>query len=495
MNKLFYLCVGLAFVFGWTVAEASSSRLRRLPNQPDDGVTNSEATYDEAAAIRREFRPRHLKRKKGMKKNKDIKGSKFKESLTKKGVIQGDSEGILLTPPSNMTTIQESETNPSQGKGKQKLNIKKVKETLRKHPKLQNEPEENDYPAVTASATSTTPMTGEFSPVQTPIQEPIYPPPTPVAAPTTAPPSVSVPTTTAPPPPVAAPTAAPPAPAAVPTTTAPPPQGGSVSSPTTASPPSSPVAVSLPTTTTVRQTVCGMEGPILLGSSGMGGLYRNDVLFFGGLLIGTIPTNVTELVVDLTTNRAWIQVGEGSFTLLEIDPYSGAEIEDTRFSTLAVNQFQALEIIEGVLYGAGGGGSTTSTTSSSSSSSSFYRIDPDAGIWEEIGPTGLLGPLSGLAWTGTTLYATSGGGGSSELYTINLQTGAATIVCAALPQGFESLVYYPQTGDLYGGTSDGYISEIDPINCLTKYSTWYSNWWNAGYSPITGLAMVCPQVL
>lgn len=108
--------------------------------------------------------------------------------------------------------------------------------------------------------------------------------------------------------------------------------------------------------------------------------------------------------------------------------------------------------------------------------------------WTEIGPTNGR-PLSGLAWTGTTLYGVSGAGAPpSELYELNLDTGAATVVCVNLEAAFGSLVYFQEK--LYGGTSDGNVVEIVPSTCETLgIDTPFA--WGAGFRPVTGLTVVC----
>ena len=237
-------------------------------------------------------------------------------------------------------------------------------------------------------------------------------------------------------------------------------------------------------------TFCPVSDLIMLGVSGDEQLYYNNFLFCQGTFRAPIQDNVIEIVVDPTTNRVWAQVGgRDVFEMYEMNVITGEEIPGTRFSTKPVNQFHALEFVNGVLYG---GGWEKLDGASEFEGSSLYRIDPDAGTFEEIGPTGVR-PLTGMACDGTTLYATSGAGWPpAELYTINIETGQATIICEDMTQGFGSLVYYPATGVLYGGTPDGFISEIDPITCSTKNTEGFELfWWFAGYGPITGLAMFC----
>lgn len=77
--------------------------------------------------------------------------------------------------------------------------------------------------------------------------------------------------------------------------------------------------------------------------------------FCGGRPVktNTFPKNVVEVIYDAASGRSWAQQGPGNFSLFEFDPYTGDEIPATRFSTAGVNQFHALEFVNGVLFGGG----------------------------------------------------------------------------------------------------------------------------------------------
>jgi hypothetical protein len=251
--------------------------------------------------------------------------------------------------------------------------------------------------------------------------------------------------------------------------------------------PPQPDAAKPPTFSPEAALDCPVE-PMLYASSG-GGDFFSMFQFCGGSFEATLADTLVEIVVDPTTNRAFAQEGRPVFEFFEFDLLSGSEIPDSRFSTQPVNQFHALE------YGGGGklyGGGWQHLGFSAWNASILYTIDPDAKSFTEVGPTGVR-PLSGLAWTGTTMYGVSGAGAPpSELYELNLETGQGTVVCEDLTAPFGSLVYYQPEGLLYGGTSDGNVAQIVPETCeVLNIDTIFA--WTAGFRPVTGLTMGCPD--
>ena len=237
--------------------------------------------------------------------------------------------------------------------------------------------------------------------------------------------------------------------------------------------------VTTPSPTSAREKY---DNPVMLASSPNGGLYSMFQFCGGSLISGTFPENVIEVVYDRATDRSWAQHGRETFEMFEFDPLTGDEIPESRFSTDGVNQFHALEYIDGVLYGGGW------TREGPDPQSTLYIIDVDGKNWTEVGPSN-VGRLTGLAWTGTTLYGVSGAvGPTSQLYEIDLATGVGTVLCEYLTAVFGSLVYFQNK--IYGGTSDGNVAEIIPGTCeVLNIDT--GSAWTAGFRPVTGLSVVC----
>ncbi len=108
----------------------------------------------------------------------------------------------------------------------------------------------------------------------------------------------------------------------------------------------------------------------------------------------------------------------------------------------------------------------------------LYQISATTGAATLIGPTGLP-PLSGvngfdnsLASNGTTLYYTlDTNGGNSSLYTLNLTTGAATLIGPTGTNGIVGSAFAGptfDTGQLYGFRTNG---DTDVINLSTGAAT------------------------
>ena len=76
--------------------------------------------------------------------------------------------------------------------------------------------------------------------------------------------------------------------------------------------------------------------------------------------------------------------------------------------------FVGLQFIGATLYGA--------AITQSGGASTLRTLNPSSGASVTVGATG-IGPISGLAYNGATLYGFSGGGAPSKLYTLNLGTG------------------------------------------------------------------------
>ena len=167
---------------------------------------------------------------------------------------------------------------------------------------------------------------------------------------------------------------------------------------------------------------------------------------------------MTEAVYDATNDRFYAQGSNGSFVLYEIDRSDGTEIS----SIGTTGAYTGMEFVGSTLYASiitGGGGLSDLAT-----------VDPATGIATIIGPTGYNG-ITGLAYddVSSTMYGALGGGAAEtgSLVTINLVTGAATIVG---PTGFNKVgsIEFGSDGDLYGGLTS---SDATQPNSLIKINT------------------------
>ncbi len=123
--------------------------------------------------------------------------------------------------------------------------------------------------------------------------------------------------------------------------------------------------------------------------------------------------------------------------------------------------------------------------------SELRTLNPWTGESQFIGSTG-VGPVSGLAYDEATgvMYGIAGGGqSSSELYTIDLTTGAATTIGTT---GFRagSLEFGPD-GVLYGGGGGQDLGNLYRINPATAEATLVGN---TGFGTLSGLALRAGQI-
>jgi hypothetical protein len=95
----------------------------------------------------------------------------------------------------------------------------------------------------------------------------------------------------------------------------------------------------------------------------------------------------------------------------------------------------------------------------------LVRIDTDTMSFTNVGPLGVAFDFGGLAYDGTTMYMVQGFAGNG-LYTVDLNTGAASFVGSHGFNDMFGLEYDPSTGNLYGGRSTtGFgLYEIDRSN-------------------------------
>jgi hypothetical protein len=207
--------------------------------------------------------------------------------------------------------------------------------------------------------------------------------------------------------------------------------------------------------------------PGLYGADNLGNLFSiNRNTGVGTPIGGPISplTQSTEIEYDNSSGTAFSQDSNGSFSGNFFDMTTGLPTGPTIVNNVA---FNGLEYVGPTLYGAG----------------------IIAGVTALIGPTG-FGPIAGLAWTpiAGVMYGITGGcggGGTSNLVTVNLVNGAATLVgntgiCAgSLEIGLGSILYAG------GSTADG--GNIYRINAPTGAATLVGP---SGFAPVTGLTLV-----
>lgn len=196
--------------------------------------------------------------------------------------------------------------------------------------------------------------------------------------------------------------------------------------------------------------------------------------------IGSLPGSlgVTEIEIDNSTHRGWLEYGGGSpqFQAHEFNPNTGAGI-GANITNNPGRFFTGLAYVGSTLYAAG-------VASTGGTAPSDLRIlDPTTGVSTLVGPTGINAPIAGLAYNSSsgTMYGLLGGMGTTNNFvSINLNTGAATVIGST---GFAggSLRFGPD-GNLYGASSLGQIYQIDPT---TGNSTPFTSF---GSSAISGLA-------
>jgi hypothetical protein len=221
----------------------------------------------------------------------------------------------------------------------------------------------------------------------------------------------------------------------------------------------------------------------LYGASRNGELFTLNLSSGAGTLVGSLPSSgSTEIEFNNDTRRAFTQFPDGSFAGQEFDIDTGEALDPPLFNG---RSFTGLEWVGSSLYGA--------SITSSGGASDLRILDPSNGNSSLIGATGIINPLSGLAYDGTTMYGLTGGagggGGSSNLVTVNLTTGAATVIGSV---GFNggSLEFGPD-GKLYGG-STGNTGNLYRINKATGASTLVGA---TGFTNVTGLALVLAKVI
>jgi hypothetical protein len=215
-----------------------------------------------------------------------------------------------------------------------------------------------------------------------------------------------------------------------------------------------------------RATVEGSA--ILYGTNRSGTLFTIDTTTGVGTFVGSLPGSslgglITEIEFDNLSGRAWA---------------TGSAIQEFDLATAAglgvpaptLDRFSGLEFVGSTLYATDDRGA-----------SGLYSLDPTTGASTLIGFTG-IGPVSGLAYDGATMYGIVGSGPVDSLYTIDLTTGIASLVGPTGLFNAGSLEFGPD-GRLYAGD----LSAVHVIDPLTGASTLVGT---TGFGKATGLMLV-----
>ena len=228
-------------------------------------------------------------------------------------------------------------------------------------------------------------------------------------------------------------------------------------------------------------------GPVvtqLYGGTRNGQLITLNLSTGAGTLVGSLPsTGSTEIEFNNDTRRAFTQFPDGAFAGQEFDILTG---EALGIPVADGGSFTGLEWVGSSLYGA--------RITGPQGASDLRILNPATGATTEIGATGIMNPLAGLAYDepNAIVYGITGGAGgtgASNLVTVNLTTGAATVVG---PVGFNggSLEFGPD-GNLYAG-STGNTGNLYRINKTTGAGTLVGP---TGFTGITGLALIIAPVI
>ena len=222
----------------------------------------------------------------------------------------------------------------------------------------------------------------------------------------------------------------------------------------------------------------------LYGGTRNGDLITLNLSTGAGTWVDALPgPGSTEIEFNNDTRRAFSQFPDGFFAGQEFDIRTGVTLGP---ALLNGGSFTGLEWVGASLYGArilGPGGA-----------SELRLLNPATGESTLVGATGLMSPLSGLAYDepNSIMYGLTGGAGggsASKLVTVNLTTGVATVIGSVDFNG-GSLEFGPD-GNLYGG-STGATGNLYRINKATAASTLVGA---TGFTNLTGLALVIAPVI
>ena len=242
---------------------------------------------------------------------------------------------------------------------------------------------------------------------------------------------------------------------------------------------------------TITLLFAGIAQAQLYGSTREGTLFVINLSTGAGSQIGTLVApfctgqqepGITEIEYDPVSKRAYAQNSNGSFNGFEYVGVTGATVGNC---IVTAGSNTGIETVNGVWY--------ATTIFDGGGASELRILDPFNGNIETlVGSTG-VGPISGLAYDGNNgiMYGIAGGPSPADLYTINLATGAATVVGATSMQA-GSLQFGPD-GQLYAGGTGSDANLIYRINTVTAASTLVGPTGFTG-SGVTGLTMIPPPV-
>jgi len=205
----------------------------------------------------------------------------------------------------------------------------------------------------------------------------------------------------------------------------------------------------------------------LLGYDGGGGdLYSIDTAMPSAALIGTDFASGIPAEIEYGGGVVYAADTGVNTNLHLIDPGT-----DMVSSTLTMtfppegDVITSMEFVGDTLYGGlttEGGGSTYLST-----------IDLGSGAVTVVGPTGFGSPFGGLAYYGSVMYGVSAGGSAAELFTVDLGSGAATsvglVMIAGTALGGTTGLEFGSDGVLYalpsGATGiSGHLLSVDPAS-------------------------------
>lgn len=227
-------------------------------------------------------------------------------------------------------------------------------------------------------------------------------------------------------------------------------------------------------------------GPVvtqLYGATRGGQLITVNLGTGAGTLVGSLPgSGSTEIEFNNNTRRGFTQFPDGFFAGQEFDIRTGEALTSAVGDSAS---FTGLEWVGSSLYG-------TSITIGHGASE-LRTLDPATGVSSLIGATGIVNPIAGLAYdeATATMYGITGGAqaGSSNFVTVNLTTGAATVIGSV---GFNGgSLEFAEDGNLYAG-STGNTGNLYRINKTTGASTLVGA---TGFTGVTGLTLVLAQVV
>ena len=198
--------------------------------------------------------------------------------------------------------------------------------------------------------------------------------------------------------------------------------------------------------------------PFLYGSDHLGNLSLINTATGAGTAIGQEMNFPLSTEIEFGLGQLYSEEAGTNPNLHTLNASTGLSTGSVMHAPVA---FQGMEFVGNTLYvtsSTGGGGMPPST---------LEIVNPNTGAQTPIGLTG-FGPISGLAYDvpNQTMYGVTAGGGTANLLTINLGTGAATAGPLLLdsagqnPLTHVGSLEFGSDGVLYGGVLTGkYVAD------------------------------------